>query len=81
MIYKVKIIPTKEFETFLKFPLEDEFYYFHINDEAEVLLLFKQDIDENGMNVDKRYSIPLTAIDTVEIVPIYEDNGQKISRC
>ena len=81
MIYKVKIIPIKEFEPALKCNLEDEFYYVHINDEAEVLLLFKQDVDENGMNVDKRYAIPLTAIDTVEIVPIYEDNGQKVSRC
>ena len=62
--------------------LEDTFDCVIVNDESELLLLFKLVPCELG-NTQKtvRYAIPLNSIESFSVEPIYEDNKQKISRC
>lgn len=62
--------------------LEGEFYHVMIDDNSEIVFLFKEG-KESRDGVDKviRYTIPLNRIESLEISPIYEDNEQKISSC
>lgn len=62
--------------------LEDTFDCVIVNDDSEILLLFKQ-IKCELPNTQKtvRYAIPLNSIESFSVEPIYEDNKQKISRC
>ena len=62
--------------------LEDTFDCVIVNDESEMLLLFKHVeclIGETQKTV--RYAIPLNSIESFSVEPIYEDNEQKIPRC
>lgn len=62
--------------------LEDTFDCVIVNDEAELLLLFKHVKCELGdAQKTVRYAIPLNSIESFSVEPIYEDNKQKISRC
>lgn len=63
--------------------LEDEFYAVVINNEAGVLMLFKEVNCFIGNGAEKiiRYAIPMTDIKHLEIIPIYEDNKQAFPRC
>lgn len=62
--------------------LEDIFDCVIVNDESELLLLFKHVPCEFGDSQKTvRYAIPLNSIESFSVEPIYEDNKQKISRC
>ena len=63
--------------------LTGRFNCVHVNEEQEVLLLFQDISDSYDPRHQKmlRYAIPLNDIESLEIVPIYEDNGQKIHSC
>lgn len=62
--------------------LEDTFDCVIVNDESELLLLFKEVKSEFGKAQKTfRYAIPLNSIESFSVEPIYEDNEQKISRC
>lgn len=78
MIYEV----TVKFVNNLMSDLHGKFNSAYINEESEYLMLF-QDISNSYETVNKtlRVAIPLRDIDAVEIIPIYEDNGQKIHSC
>ena len=61
---------------------EGRFNSTYINEDSEMLMLFREDSNKGELpHRTVRYAIPLADIDSVEIVPIYEDNGQKIPRC
>ena len=78
MVYKVKVI----FNDKITPSLEGRFNSTYINEDSEMLMLFREDSNRGEIpHRTVRYAIPLTVIDNMEIVPIYEDNGQKISRC
>lgn len=78
MIYKVKVI----FNNKLLTNLEGRFNSAYVNEESEVLMLFREESNRDEiLHRTIRYAIPLSHIDTLEISPIYEDNGQKICSC
>lgn len=62
--------------------LEDTFDCVIVNDESEMLLLFKNvpcELGEGHKTI--RYAVPLNSIESFSVEPFYEDNKQKISRC
>ena len=72
MVYKVKVV----FSDKITPSLEGRFNLTYINEDSEMLMFFRE--DSNGGEIPHRtvrYTIPLAVIDSVEIVPIYEDNG------
>ncbi len=78
MVYKVKVI----FNDKIMPSFEGRFNSTYINEDSEMLMLFREDSNKGELpHRTVRYAIPLADIDSVEIVPIYEDNGQKIPRC
>lgn len=81
MYYKVKIKPRAEFKPAVILGLEGEFENVVINDESEQVYLFEAFCDRTGIKCVTRYAIPMTVIESMEIIPIYEDNGEKIPSC
>ena len=62
--------------------LTGKFYAVMIDDNAHYVLLFR-DISNPISRTEKveRYSIPLDDIDSLEVMPLHENNGQTIPRC
>lgn len=62
--------------------LDDTFDCVIVNDQSELLLLFKE-VESNLGDAQKtiRYAIPLNSIESFSVEPIYEDNKSKISSC
>lgn len=56
--------------------IDDEFTGVFINDNSEILFLYTHYIDEKGQKTVERISIPLRAVDTVEIKPIYYEDSR-----
>jgi len=62
--------------------LKDTFDCVIVNDESEMLLLFKNVPSKfGGLQETVRYAIPLNSIESFSVEPIYEDNKQKIPSC
>lgn len=81
MVYEVKV---KFNMPFMKVngDFKGRFNSAYINEESEMLMLFREDSSKSEIpHRTVRYAIPLNVIETLEIVPIYEDNGQKIHSC
>lgn len=81
MYYRIKIKPFKSRVSTVKFALDDFYDNFIINDENETVYLFLETNGEAGIKSVTRYSIPLAIIESMEIIPIYEDNRETISSC
>lgn len=62
--------------------LSGKFYAVMIDDNSHYVLLFR-DISNPTSRTEKveRYSIPLDDIDSLEVIPLHENHGQKIPRC
>lgn len=75
MLFKVKV----KFVN-LDEDIDDMFYSVYVNEDAEMLLLFKEVKTTKNCQKVMRYAIPLNVIDWYEVTP-YEDNEQKIPRC
>jgi len=63
--------------------LEGKFYAVVIDNNSEMLMLFRDITHNHSYPAEKilRYSIPLNDIESMEVIPLHEDNGQKISSC
>ena len=77
-MYQIKVIHVNK-----NIPnLEGEFYSVFIDERKDMLLLFR-DITDKFSPAEKveRYAIPMVYIESLSIIPLYEDNGQKVSSC
>lgn len=63
--------------------IEDDFFYFALDEKQDSVCLLKEVSDKKDeVYRDFRYIVPMSAIDSISIVPIEdEDNQSKISRC
>ena len=77
-MYKVKITHVSKDVS----DLEGEFFSVFIDERKDMLLLFR-DITDKYSPAEKveRYAIPMVNIESLSIIPLYEDNGQKVSSC
>ena len=60
-----------------------KFYAVVIDNNSEMLMLFRDITQNDSHPAEKilRYSIPLNDIESMEVIPLHEDNGQKIPSC
>ena len=77
MLYKVKVKFCKPMSD-----LEGLFQSSYIDEQREMIMLFQDVTDSHSVGSTMlRYAIPLSDVESVEIIPVDEDNGQKIFSC
>lgn len=71
MRYHIKLTMNKYAPPNCRF-LEGDYDSMYINDNSDILFLYEGFIDENGVRAVERTSIPLHAVDTLEVKMIHE---------